>query len=457
MARTPKIQMLRDEKRAGASLAAVYGLRMLGMFLVLPVLVLHAQALGGTAAQGGMAIAAYGLTQALLQLPLGIASDYFGRKRVIYLGLAVFALGSFIAAVADSITWLIIGRAVQGAGAVSAAVTALLADLTREEVRTRAMAAIGLTIGLTFAGSMVVAPLLSHWLGVSGLFVLTGLSALAAVAVVAKITPNPLHSKRREDAQAQPARLGEVWRNGQLMRLNFGIFALQSVMMAVFAALPAALVALGLSKEAHWQLYLPAVVIGLLLMVPAIIVGETRNRLKAVFVGGIALIALALCGLYAGLHSLWAVAAALTVYFVGFNILEASLPSIVSKIAPPDLKGTAMGVYNTAQSLGVFVGGAAGGMLFQAFGFGGVTAAALVLTLLWLILAAASPAPKPVRNLMFAVPADWQPRRSELAGSLKAVAGVEAVAFSADGQTVYIKTLQQGCNEAQIQHLLSGA
>ena len=433
-----KIPLLAHEWRASISLAGVYALRMLGMFLVLPVLSPYAAGLGGTAAAGGLAIGVYGFTQALLQLPLGIASDRFGRKKVIYLGLAVFALGSFLSAMADNVTLLIIGRAVQGAGAVSAAVTALLADLTREEVRTRAMSLIGLSIG------------------VPGLFALTGFLCLAAVAVVALVTPNPTVSKLRQDADTQPSRISEVLKNRLLMQLNFGIFALQAVMMAIFASLPTVAEGLGLARTSHGMLYLPAVLLGLVLMVPAIILAETRNKMKAVFVAGILLIAAGLAGMYFGIASLLAIGAALAVYFVGFNILEASLPSIVSKVAPVDLKGTAMGVYNTAQSVGVFVGGSVGGVLFRHFGFGGVFLFSLALTLLWLAVALAAPAPKPVRNLMLALPPE---RRGDL-GSLKsrvaALAGVEAVSFSEDGETLFVKVLQH-FDEEPLQKILTGA
>lgn len=456
MSRSPHTNLLPLEWRASTSLAGVYALRMLGMFLVLPVLALHAVALGGSKADGGMAIAAYGLTQALLQLPLGIASDRFGRKKVIYLGLAVFAVGSLIAAAADNVTLLIIGRAIQGAGAVSAAVTALLADLTREEVRTRAMASVGLTIGLTFAASMVLSPVLTRYIGVGGLFALTGILSLVAIAVVAWVTPTPTHSKTREDADAQPSRISEVVANGQLMRLNFGIFALQGVMMAVFASLPFALEQLDMPKESQWQVYLPAVLLGLVLMVPAIIIGETRGKLKSVFVLGILFIALALCGLYWGIHSLLAIGVALVVYFIGFNILEASLPSIVSKIAPGDLKGTAMGVYNTAQSIGVFVGGAVGGRLYQHYGFGGMFAFSLGLTLLWLLVAATAPAPEAVKNVMMAVHPRWRGRENELADILMQQHGATAASFSADKTTLYLK-VRRGFDEAAAQQMISGA
>ena len=459
MARNNRTQMTQEEWRASSSLAGVYALRMLGMFLVLPVLALHAATLPGAEnnkALIGLAMGVYGLTQALLQLPLGMASDKFGRKKVIYIGLIVFAAGSFMAAAASSLEMLVAARAVQGAGAVSAAVTALLADLTRDEVRTRAMAMIGLSIGLTFSVSLVAAPVLARLIGVPGLFVLTGVLTLVSIAVVAWFTPNPARSKLHEDAQAQPARFGEVLRNGQLLRLDFGIFALHAAQMALFTALPFAMVALGLEKVQHWKVYLPATVTGLVLMVPLIIVGETRNKLKQVFVGGIACILLAQLGLLLGLHSIWLIAACLTVYFIGFNVLEASLPSLVSKIAPSDLKGTAMGVYNTMQSLGLFAGGAAGGLLFQYYGFNGVFAFCSALVLLWLLLAAAAPAPKAVKNITLSVPEAWQHREEALHSALTALGGVEAVSFSADKQTVYIKALQQGFDEAAAKQIISG-
>ena len=457
MSRAHRTALLPAEWRASASLSGVYALRMLGMFLVLPVLALYAKELpGSTPGSGGLAIAVYGLTQALFQLPLGMLSDKLGRKKVIYLGLVVFALGSFIAAAADSVTWLLIGRAIQGAGAVSAAVTALLADLTRDEVRTRAMASIGLTIGLTFAASMVASPLLTRYLGVPGLFALTGGLCVLALGVVAWITPNPQRGKFHEDAEMQTSRIGEVLHNKRLMQLNFGIFALQAVMMAVFASLPIVMRGLGLPKEQHWQLYLPAVLLGLLLMVPAIVVGETRNKLKQVFVAGIALIAAALCGIYTGQASLLAIGISLVVYFVGFNILEASLPSIVSKVAPTDLKGTAMGMYNTAQSIGVFVGGAAGGRLFEHFGFIGVFSFSMVLTLVWLLMAAAAPAPAAVRNLALSISPIWQGCEERLLAVLQQFEGVEAASLSADRSTVYIKARQQGFDEAAAKQIILG-
>ena len=451
--------MFPHEWRASTTLSGVYALRMLGMFLVLPVLAMYAASLPGTEDNKtlvGLAMGIYGLTQALLQLPLGIASDKFGRKKTIYAGLVVFAAGSFLAAAADTLPLLVAARAIQGAGAVSAAVTALLADLTRDGVRTRAMAMIGLSIGLTFSISLVVAPMIADVVGVRGLFLLTGILTVASIGVVAFMTPDPEFSKLHEDTQAQPARIGEVLKNRQLLNLDFGIFALHAAQMALFTALPFAMTQLGLEKIQHWKVYLPSTVAGLVVMVPLIIIGETRNRLKQVFILGIVCIAAAQIGLLSGMHSVWLITVYLIVYFIGFNVLEASLPSMVSKIAPSDLKGTAMGVYNTMQSVGLFAGGAAGGLLFQKYGFVGVFAFCSTLMLLWLVLAVLSPAPKPVKNLSYPVGSVWQGNQEGLYRALSELEGVEDISFSFDRQTVYIKVLQKGFDQAAAEDIIIG-
>lgn len=459
MAQTQQTRMYPEEWRASTSMAWVYSLRMLGMFLVLPVLALHASGLPGAENKTyvGLAMGIYGLTQALFQLPLGIASDKFGRKKVIYFGLIVFAAGSFMAAAADTLPMLVAARALQGAGAVSAAVTALVADLTREEVRTRAMAMIGLSIGLTFSCSMVLSPVLTRYLGVPGLFVLMGALTVISIAVVAWMTPNPARSKLHEDAEVQPARLSEVLKDPQLLRLNFGIFALQSGLMALFTTLPFTLDGLGLEKTQHWKVYLPATVIGLVLMVPAIIAGETRNKLKPVFLLGIGLLIVSQAGLAAGLHSLWLIGIWLAFYFIGFNILEASMPSLVSKFAPGELKGTAMGVYNTLQSAALFAGGAAGGLLFHHFGYTGVFVFCSILMVLWFAVALTAPAPEPVRNVTLKLGGIWHNRQQELSAALQTVSGIQRVSFSQDGETVFIKALQQGFDEAGAKKIISGA
>jgi MFS family permease len=379
------------ERRASGALAAIFALRMLGLFLVLPVFALEAAAYPGGAdpAKVGLAMGIYGLTQAMLQLPLGMASDRFGRKRVIVAGLLVFATGSAVAALANSLDGLLWGRALQGAGAVSAAVTALLADQTRDAVRTKAMALIGMSIGLMFAISLVLAPWLTARIGLAGLFALTCALALAGVAATLWwVPPEPV----RAPVAGEPRLgLGAVLKNAQLMRFNFGVFVLHAVQLAMWVVVPAQLVQAGLTKGAHWQVYLPAVLLSFVLMGAVLFPLERRGYLRAVFLGAIGLIglvqlglALEVAGLAAGLPAL---AVLLVLFFAGFNVLEASQPSMVSRMAPAALRGAALGAYNTAQSLGLFAGGALGGLLFKTGGGLVLFGATAMLCVVWLALA----------------------------------------------------------------------
>ncbi len=378
--------MTREEKRAGISLASIFALRMLGMFLILPVFAVHAQTLpGGTnLTLVGLALGAYGLTQAIFQIPFGMASDKFGRKRVIIVGLVLFAIGSVFAAMATDIYWTIFGRVLQGAGAISAAVTALAADLTREQHRTKVMAMIGSSIGLVFAFSLVAAPLLYAVIGMHGIFWMTGGLALAAIAVVIYIVPEPppVHAGLRV-----PFR--EVLVNTQLLRLNLGIFILHMAQMMMFVVVPGLLISTGgLPLASHWQVYLPAVLISFVLMVPAIIYAEKRQKLRTVFVAGIVLLLLTLLMLGLQSNHFYVVAGGLLSFFVAFNLLEAMLPSLVSRVAPPQAKGAALGVYNTAQALGLFMGGALGGWIVKHYNAQSVFLFAAGITLIWLAAAA---------------------------------------------------------------------
>lgn len=425
------------ELRASVGLASIYGLRMLGMFLILPVFALWAEKFPGGENHTliGIALGAYGLTQALLQLPFGMASDRFGRKRVIYFGLLLFAAGSFVAATAQDLYIVTLGRVIQGAGAISAAVTALLADLTREEHRTKAMAMIGATIGLTFALSLIAGPALYHLFSVPGIFALTGVLALAAMGVVRKVVPDPSDSHFHSDAETEPAKLRDVLRDAQLLRLDFGIFALHAAQMAMFVVVPFLLRETGgIDANHHWQVYLPVMAASFLLMVPAIIYAEKRAHLKEVFVVSVALMLVAQLLFVAASQSFAGIVGVLVVYFVAFNVLEASLPSIISKIAPASAKGTAMGVYNTTQSLGFFVGGALGGWLSHRFGPPAVFLFGAALMAVWLLLAAGMKRPPAVRTLMFHLP-DMRPEEArQLQLQLVAVPGVtEATVLAQEG------------------------
>ena len=381
----PTDRMTPEERRAGASLASIFALRMLGLFLILPVFSVYAKTLpgGDNLALVGFALGAYGLTQAFFQIPYGIASDYFGRKLVIVIGLLIFALGSFVAAWAPDMTWIIIGRVLQGAGAISAAVTALAADLTREEHRTKVMAMIGSSIGLVFALSLVGAPLLYGWIGMGGLFIMTGVLALAAIVLLLKAVPPapPPHGHEKLP-------LRRVIFDADLLRLNLGIFVLHMVQMAMFVVLPHALVDHGgLDAAAHWKVYLPAVLVSFAIMVPAIIAAERKDKMRPVFLAAVGLLVVVQGGLYLLHESLWVLALWLLLFFVAFNVLEATLPSLVSRTAPPAAKGAALGVYNTTQAIGLFIGGAAGGYIAQHFGDNAVFAACTGLVLIWLAVA----------------------------------------------------------------------
>ena len=381
--------MTRTEIRASSSLASIFALRMLGLFLILPVFAVHARTLpgGDNATLVGLAMGIYGLTQSFGQIPFGVASDKYGRKRVIVIGLILFALGSFIAAAAHDIVWIIVGRAVQGAGAISAAVTAFIADSTREQHRTKAMAMVGGSIGLTFAASLVAAPLLYQAIGMGGIFALTGVLSVLAILVVLYVVPA---------APALPpgrVSIREVLANSELMRLNYGVFALHMTQMAMFVVMPAALIRLGnIPLAEHWKVYLPMVLISFLLMLPPIFISEKHGKSKQVFVGAIALLLLVQIGMWfvtSQAHASWIwLLALLLAFFIAFNILEASQPSLVSRIAPPAAKGAALGVYNTLQALGLFCGGALGGLITQKFGGSYVFLLGGCLTLAWLIIAA---------------------------------------------------------------------
>ena len=376
------------ELRASLSLAGIFALRMLGLFLVLPVFALEARGYAGGSdpARVGLAMGVYGLTQALLQLPFGLASDRLGRKPVIVAGLLVFLAGSLVAAFATTLDGLIIGRSLQGAGAISAAVTALLADQTRDAVRTKSMALVGGGIGLMFALSLVLAPMLVALVGLSGLFALTALLALAGMVIVLWVTP-PEPAERPVVSRGS---LASVLRNAALLRLNLGVFILHAVQLAMWMAVPAMLVQAGLPREHHWWVYLPAVLASFGVMGTTLFPLERRGYLRAVFLSAVGLVALVQLGLLleAGARpELWQLAALLFVFFCGFNVLEATQPSLVSRLAPAASRGAALGVYNTLQSLGLFAGGAFGGVLLGRLGAQGMFATCAVAMLVWLALA----------------------------------------------------------------------
>ena len=376
--------------RATVSLAGIFALRMLGLFMIMPVFSVYAKTIpgGDNVLLVGIALGAYGVTQSLLYIFYGWASDKLGRKPVIATGLVIFALGSFVAAMAHDMTWIIVGRVIQGMGAVSSAVIAFIADLTADEHRTKAMAMVGGSIGVSFAIAIVGAPIVYQWVGMNGLFALVGVLSLLAVGVVLWIVPDaakPVHVR---------APFAEVLHNVELLRLNFGVLVLHATQTALFLVVPRILVAGGLPVASHWEVYLPVMGLSFVMMVPAIIAAEKRGKMKPVLCGAIALILIGQLLLGTAPHTILSVAGILFVYFLGFNILEASQPSLVSKLAPGTRKGAAAGVYNTTQSIGLALGGVAGGWLMKSAGQNAVFFACSGLVLAWLIIAANMKAPR---------------------------------------------------------------
>ena len=444
------------ELRATIGLAGVYGLRMFGLFIILPVFAFYAEDLpgGNNYTLIGIALGAYGLTQAILQIPFGWLSDRIGRKPVIYLGLILFAVGSLVAALAIDIYWVIFGRIIQGAGAISAAVMALAADLTREEHRTKAMATIGMTIGTVFAISLIVAPVLNQWIGVPGIFAMTGVLALLAMIVVKKIIPDPQISRFHSDTEASAASFGSVLRDTQLLRLNYGIFALHATLMALWLVVPLTLREAGMAADDHWQIYLPVLLLSIVLIIPAIIYAEKRAQLKFVFIAAIALLLIGQVLLATTFDSIWGTAIALLVFFTAFNLLEASLPSLISKIAPVGAKGTAIGVYSSTQFLGAFVGAAVGGYLFGNYGSSALYTFCGLLLIVWLILAVTMKAPAAVRSKMYHVQEMDLNKSKELSRELAAIPGVHEALVLVNERVAYLKVDMKGFDEEKVIKLL---
>ncbi|MBI4195609.1 MAG: MFS transporter [Betaproteobacteria bacterium] len=447
------------ELRASIGLSGLFGLRMLGMFVILPVFAIYAESLpgGDNLTLVGIAIGAYGLTQAILQIPFGWWSDRYGRKPVIYAGLLIFAVGSFIAAFGHHIHVIIVGRVLQGAGAISAAVVAMAADLTRDEHRTKAMAMIGSTIGATFALSLVASPWLNRMIGVPGIFALTGILALAAMPVVYGVVPDVPEA---HDRQARgPGGWAEFWRvlkDPQLMRLNYGILALHAVLMALFIAVPFSLRDAGMAVADHWKVYLPVMLGSFALMIPAIIKARTATHVRRIFIGSVALLLIGHAALPWLLGSVWLAAFALLVFFTPFNVLEACLPSLITRIAPAEAKGTAIGVFTSIQFLGTFLGAAAGGYLYQRWSAAGVVALDAALLAIWLALSFGMRVPAMLSARVYTIPELDRNGAHGLTARLKALAGVHEARVIAGERRAYLKVDSAGFDEENVLKLIAG-
>lgn len=429
------------ERRALSGLAGIFGLRMLGLFLILPVFVLYAEDLKGyTAFLAGLALGIYGLTQAIFQIPFGLLSDKFGRKSVIAAGLILFAIGSIVAAMADSMVGVIIGRALQGAGAIAAAVLALVADLTRDEQRTKAMFIIGVTIGVSFTMALLLGPVLERFVGVRGIFILTAVLAALGIGVLLVWVPTPVRSTHHLDTQPIPTQFVRVLTNSQLLRFDIGVFVLHCVLTALFVAIPLILVnKVGVPLQQHWQMYVPVVLLSAAIVLPAILLAERNHRVRQLLAGAILILAVSQLAFFQSQLSFIKVACTLFFFFAAFNVLEATLPSLISKAAPVNYKGTAIGVYSTFQFMGAFIGGAVGGWLYGRFDAVGVFAFTFAILMFWFVIALKMREPQHVTTRLVRVGQQQPARAQELASELGSIDGVtEAVVIAEEG-VAYLK------------------
>ena len=432
------------ERRAAWSLSLIYVVRMLGLFLILPVFTLFADDYAyATPLLVGLAIGIYGLFQAALQVPFGMLSDRIGRKRVVTLGLVLLAVGSAIAASADDIRLVVLGRALQGAGAIAAALMALAADLTREEQRTKVMAMLGASIGFSFILALVLGPLLIGWFSIDVLFWLTGVCAVLAIVLLHTAVPDPPRCRYSADTGANLATMRRLLSHRMLLRLDASIFLLHLLITATFFALPLALRDAGVASGAQWQVYLAAVALSLAIMVPLLVLAERRamrGALLAAVAGLLAtqvLFGASLAGLAPA--GLWWLFAAVTLFFGFLNALEALLPSLVSRLAPAAAKGSAMGIYSSSQFLGAFVGGAGAGWLYGAFGPTGLYVALALVCALWLAVLAGFEPPRRLATHRRALSAEERARADGVLAELESLPGVEEVVLAVDEGVAYMK------------------
>jgi MFS family permease len=444
------------EKRATWSLSGIYALRMLGLFLIMPVLSLYSEQLeGATPALIGLAIGIYGITQSILQIPFGLWSDRFGRKKIITVGLLLFFAGSIVAASSDSIYGIIAGRAIQGSGAIAAAVMALVADLTQEVHRTKAMALIGASIGVSFGIAITVGPVIAGFIGVHGLFWLIALLAVAAILNLVFIVPNPDRTRIHRDAEVVPAQLSTVLTNAELLRLDYGIFVLHIILTASFVVVPLLMRDSGLLPERHWTVYLPVFVTSLAAIIPFVILAEKKRKMKGVFIGAVASLIFADLGLTLFHNVLPGIITCLWLFFCGFNLLEATLPSLVSKTAPSDLRGTAMGIYSTCQFMGAGLGGAAGGWFYGHCGVEAVFLFCAAAAFSWFLVSLTMKPPRHLANLLISMERINGYRSDEFISGLLRVAGIEEVTVHTEEAVAYLKVDNQRLDRNQLQQFLN--
>ncbi len=429
---------------------------MLGLFMILPVLSLFAEQLeGSTPTLIGLAMGIYGLPQVLLQIPFGLLSDRFGRKKLIVIGLSLFLIGSVIAAMSTSIYGVLVGRAFQGAGAVSAVIMALVADLTQEVHRTKAMAIIGISIGGSFGIGIVAGPIISGFGGIQSIFWVTALLTFCAILAIIYLVPNPHQSKLHRDAEVVPEEMIHVLKNPELLRLNYGIFTLHLILMAIFVVVPSLMRKAGLTAGHEWQVYFPVFVLSMMIAVPFVILAEKKRKMKLVFLGAIAVLMLAEVGLSMTFHNLVGIIACLGLFFCGFNLLEATLPSLISKTAPADLKGTAMGAYSSSQFLGLFLGGVVGGWFNGKFGVMAVFLFCAAAAFSWLLISLWMKPPRYLANLLISLEQLSEADANQFVSEILKINGVEEINLHYEEALVYLKVDNQKLDKDHLQGLIT--
>ena len=428
------------EKKAAFSLAAVFGLRMLGLFMILPVFAIYGQELAGYSPIWiGLAIGAYGLTQAMLQIPMGILSDKYGRKPIILIGLVVFLIGSIVAAMSETIYGVVLGRTIQGMGAIASAVLALAADLSREEQRPKVMAIIGMFIGLSFTVAMVFGPIVAQAFGLSGLFWFTAALTILAMLMIQYMVPYSVNKAPKGDSIALPEQLGKLIRHPELSRLNWGVFILHMALTACFVTLPKQFVASGLALEDHWQLYLPTLLGSFFLMVPFMIFAIKKQKEKQMFSAAVTLLTLALLFLWYLPLGFWNLVILVVMFFTAFNYLEATMPSILSRIAPAGVKGSVMGIYSSSQFFGAFTGGVLGGAIASRYGEQTIFLVMAMVSLLWLVAALSMKPLKKSKNFSFAMNLTSEQQADSVAEQLINMSGVLEATIVLEEAVAYLK------------------
>jgi predicted MFS family arabinose efflux permease len=448
--------MTASERRATWSLASIYALRMLGLFLIMPVMSLFAEQMeGSTPWLIGLAIGIYGMSQALLQIPFGLVSDRIGRKKIIVFGLLLFCLGSVIAALSTTIYGIILGRAVQGSGAIAAPVMALLADLTQEVHRTKAMALIGASIGISFGVAIAAGPVIAGFIGIHGIFWLIAVLSLLAILVIIFLVPQPQQSKKHRDAELDSGSFFQVLKKIELLQLNYGIFILHAILMASFVVVPLLMRDAGLLPAEHWKVYLPVFIASFAVIIPFVILAEKKRKMKPVFLAAILILVLAELGLMQFNTSLFGIIGFLCLFFSGFNLLEATLPSLISKTAPGDLRGTAMGIYSTCQFLGAGIGGSVGGWCYGEYGAKGVFLFCALAALSWLLLSFSMKPPRYWANLLISLQSVTEQRADEFTSAMLKLKGVEDVTLHYEEGVAYLKVDNQQLDRQQLQSLIT--